>query len=148
MSMVAVAPAVATPPAQRPAQRIVDATLRCIARWGVAKTTLDDVARDAGCSRATIYRLFPGGKDGLMDATARAEVERFFDGVAAAIADAASLEDVLVAGMTEAGRGVLRHQALQYLLTHEPEAILPRLAFAELDRVLAAAATFAAPHLG
>jgi AcrR family transcriptional regulator len=146
MSMVAVAPAVATPPAE-PGQRIVDATLRCIARWGVAKTTLDDVARDAGCSRATIYRLFPGGKDALMDATARAEVARFFAGVGAAINDAGTLEDVLVAGMTEAGSRVLGHPALQYLLAHEPEAILPRLAFAELDQVLRTAAAFGAPHV-
>ena len=33
--------------------RLIDATLICLARWGVAKTTLDDVARQAGCSRAT-----------------------------------------------------------------------------------------------
>ena len=32
--------------------------LTCIARVsGVAKTTLDDVAREAGCARATVYRL-------------------------------------------------------------------------------------------
>jgi hypothetical protein len=44
-------------------QRVVDALLACIARWGVSKTTVEDVAREAGISRATIYRLFPGGKD-------------------------------------------------------------------------------------
>ncbi|MBV9252708.1 MAG: helix-turn-helix transcriptional regulator, partial [Actinobacteria bacterium] len=56
----------------RPAldQRILDATLRCIGRWGVAKTTLEDVAREAGCSRATVYRAVPGGKDGLIEAVA------------------------------------------------------------------------------
>ncbi|MEA2588672.1 MAG: hypothetical protein QOH66_1599, partial [Actinomycetota bacterium] len=47
-------------------QRVIDAALRCIARWGIAKTTLDDIAREASCSRATIYRLFPGGKDALL----------------------------------------------------------------------------------
>ena len=30
----------------------------CIARVGLAKTTLDDVAREAGCARATVYRCF------------------------------------------------------------------------------------------
>ena len=49
--------------------RIVEATLRCIARWGIAKTTLDDVAREAGCGRATIYRAFPGGKAEVLTAT-------------------------------------------------------------------------------
>ena len=69
------------PVAGSPEERIIDATLRCIARWGVGKTTLDDAAREAGCSRATVYRLFPGGKDGLLDAVCRAELARFFVGL-------------------------------------------------------------------
>ncbi len=71
-----------------PEERITAAALRCIARWGVAKTTLDDVAREAGCSRATIYRLFPGGKDSLVTAVAEAEVARFFAGLGARLAAA------------------------------------------------------------
>src|SRR5207237_771201 len=63
-------------------QRVIDAALRCIARWGVSKTTLDDVAREASCSRATIYRQFPGGKDALLGAIARTELARFFSGLA------------------------------------------------------------------
>ncbi|MGH9301919.1 MAG: TetR/AcrR family transcriptional regulator, partial [Acidimicrobiales bacterium] len=49
-------------------ERIMDSALECGSRWGVAKTSLDDVARQAGCSRATIYRLFPGGKASLVQA--------------------------------------------------------------------------------
>ena len=128
-------------------ERVIDAALRCIARWGVAKTSLDDVAREAGISRATVYRLFPGGKDGLMEAVARAEAQRFFAGVAAAMAAADTLEDVLVAGMAEAGRRVLGHPALAFLMEHEPETVLPHLAFAKLDEVLDAAARVAAPYL-
>lgn len=128
-------------------ERVLEATLRCIARWGVAKTTLDDVARDAGISRPTVYRLFPGGKDGLMDAVARVEVRRFFTAVADRMAEADTLEDTLVSGMAEAGRRVCGHPALQFLFAHEPEAVLPRLAFAKLDEVLAASARVAAPSL-
>ena len=40
--------------------RVLDAALTCIARVGVAKTTLDDVAREAGCARATRVPLLPG----------------------------------------------------------------------------------------
>ena len=40
--------------------QIVDAALTCIGRVGIAKTTLDDVGREAGCARATVYRYFPG----------------------------------------------------------------------------------------
>jgi len=128
-------------------ERIVDAVLRCIERWGVAKTTLDDVAREAGCSRATVYRLFPGGKDGLMEATAQVELDRFFAAITERVAAAGTLEDALTEGMAEAGRRLSTHQALQYLLAHEPESVLPRLAFAEMDQVLSAASEFAAPLL-
>ena len=143
---------VATLPRPTPArvvseERVIDAALRCIARWGVAKTTLDDVAREAGISRATVYRLFPGAKVGLMEAVAAAETARFFAAVSARMAEADTLEDILVGGMAEAGRRICGHPALQFLMAHEPEAVLPRLAFAKLDEVLAAAARVAAPHL-
>lgn len=128
--------------------RIVDAAVRCIARWGVAKTTLDDVAREAGCSRATVYRLVPGGRDALLLAVARTEVGKFFTGVGARLAAAATLEDLLVAGITEAARRITEHPALRFLVEHEPEFVLPRLAFHQMDSALALASGFAAPHLG
>jgi AcrR family transcriptional regulator len=134
-------------PVAPPEERITAAALRCIARWGLAKTTLDDVAREAGVSRATVYRVFPGGKDGLMDAVARVEAGRFFTGVATAMSTATTLEDTLVLGMAEAGRRMLGHDALRFLMAYEPETVLSRLAFAKLDEVLAAAATMAAPYL-
>jgi AcrR family transcriptional regulator len=130
-------------------RRIVEAALRCFARWGVGKTTLDDVAREAGYSRATVYRLFPGGKDALVDTVARTEVASFLDAIAARLDDVADegLEEVLVVGMAEAGRRFSSHAALQYLLAHEPELVLPKLAFAQMDEVLRTAATFAGPWL-
>jgi AcrR family transcriptional regulator len=131
----------------QPAQRIVDATLRCIARWGLAKTTFDDIAREAGCSRATVYRLFPGGKDALIEAVAAAEVARFFAALGARLDEADDLEALLVAGITEAARELQSHAALAFLLAHEPEAVLPHFAFRSGDAVLATARVFAAPHL-
>src|SRR5260370_1129725 len=38
----------------------------CIARYGMAKVTLDDVAKASGVSRATIYRLFPPRRHHLL----------------------------------------------------------------------------------
>src|SRR5438477_8418820 len=128
--------------------RLVGAALRCVARWGVAKTSLDDVAREAGVSRATLYRLFPGGRDALFDAVVGAEIERFFREVSGRLETATTLEDLLVAGIHESGRRVLGHPALQYLLAHEPEIVLPKLAFHGFDGVLRAVGDFAAPYLG
>ncbi len=116
---------------------LIDAAMRCVARWGVAKTSLDDVAREAGCSRATVYRAFPGGKDALFDAVVRTEVARFLDSLTAEVAATATLEDALVAAITQAGRTVKTHAALQYLLVHEPELVLPHVAFRRFDELLA-----------
>src|SRR4051795_842396 len=95
---------------------IADATLRCVARWGVAKTTLEDVAREAGSSRATVYRTFPGGKDALLAATADRELSRLEQAVASAIGDAIDLEDALVVAVTTVARHLERHAAFQFLL--------------------------------
>lgn len=128
--------------------RIVDGALSCIARQGVARITLDDVARAAGCSRATVYRVFPGGKDAVLGAVVDTEVSRFFSALAVRMGEAADLEDVLVAGMTEAATLISRHPALGNLLAHEPELILSQLAFARMDQVLAVTCAFTTPFLG
>jgi AcrR family transcriptional regulator len=128
--------------------RIVDGALRCIARQGVAKTTLDDVAREAQCSRATVYRVFPGGKDAVLAAVVETEVSRFFSALAVAMGEAGDLEDVLVAGMTEAARRINEHEALAQLLENEPQVVLPHLAFSQMDTVLAISSAFTAPFLG
>lgn len=133
----------------RPAldQRILDATLRCIGRWGVAKTTLEDVAREAGCSRATVYRAVPGGKDGLIEAVAAHELEGFFSGLGGRLDAAASLEDTLVQGMAFASQWLANHAALQFMLAYEPETVLPHISFRRMNDVLATAAGFVAPYL-
>src|SRR3954447_16440733 len=128
-------------------QRVIDAALRCIARWGIGKTTLDDVAREASCSRATIYRLFPGGKDALLEATTRLELDRFFSGLAQCFDAAPDLEELLVSGVVYASRALAGHDALQFILAYEPEVVLPKVAFRQADRVLAAVSGFAAPYL-
>lgn len=125
--------------------RLVDGALRCLARQGIAKTTVDDIAREAGLSRATAYRAFPGGKDDILAAVVETEVARLFSSLAVVMGEAHDLEDVLVAGMVESARQLRSHQALSYLLTYEPGAVLPHLTFAGQDRVLLVAGDLAAP---
>jgi AcrR family transcriptional regulator len=54
-----------------PAARIVSAAEACFARFGVGKTTMDDVAREAGLSRPTIYRHFASRDDLLVAVVAQ-----------------------------------------------------------------------------
>ncbi len=128
-------------------QRLVDAMLECIGRWGVAKTTADDIARAAGVSRATLYRAFPGGKEVAFDALLRHELARFFARVTEPLQQADSLEDVLVIGAVEAADFLSQHEALAYVLRHEPERVMPALAFERLHGALAIATAFVTPHL-
>jgi AcrR family transcriptional regulator len=144
---VPVLEAYATPALGSQEQRIVDAALRCFARWGIGKTTLDDVAREAGYSRATVYRFFPGGKDGLVETVVAAEQARLFAEIGERLDVAVDLEDLIVGGMTTAAACLLDHRPLQYLLANEPEVVLPRISFHEADHVLRAVSAFVAPYL-
>lgn len=127
--------------------RVVDAALRCIARWGIAKTTLEDVAREAGCGRATIYRTFEGGKGAVLRAVLRREIARLTAVVDDAVGGAATLDDLVVRGAVAAARFVRGHEALAFLLAHEPDAVLPHLAFSRMDRLFAGISAYAQPHL-
>lgn len=127
--------------------RILAATCRCVARWGVAKTTLDDIAREASCSRATIYRVFPGGKDVLLLAAWSAELAAFCDALRVELDAVPSLDEALVVALTQACRAIAGHEALQYLLAHEASAVLPYIAFDGLDPLLWWASEFAQPTL-
>lgn len=128
-------------------QRVVAAMLDCIARWGIAKTTADDVARTAGVSRATLYRTFPGGKDVVFDTVLRHEAARFFRIVTEDLSRAPDLEDRLVVGIVSAARFLSQHESLGYVMANEPERVLPELTFDHLGRTLGIATAFAAPHL-
>ncbi|MCB1616731.1 MAG: TetR/AcrR family transcriptional regulator [Pseudomonadales bacterium] len=48
-------------------QKLLDATLCCIDRWGVEKTSLNDIAKEAGVTRPTVYSYFTN-KDELIQA--------------------------------------------------------------------------------
>jgi AcrR family transcriptional regulator len=133
--------------ADPPTARVLVATITCLGRWGLAKTTLDDIAREAGVSRATVYRLFPGGKDTVVRAAVAAELLAFEQGLARRLDAVEGLEELVVASLTYATVALRSHPALQFLLVHEPEHVLPRLAFAELDEVLADAVRLTGPWL-
>jgi len=123
-------------------ERILDAALALVARWGVAKTSLADVAREAGCSRATLYRAFPGGKRHLFAAVARRELAVAAAEVSAAFHDGDDLAESLTRALVVAARLLADHPA-RYVLDHEPELVLPYLGFGRIDALYdRAVATF------
>ncbi len=126
---------------------IIDATLACLARHGTLKTTVDDIARQAGVSRATVYRVFPGGRDEILAAVVDTEMARLFSALGVRLGEAGELGDALVSGIVEASTRLCRHAALAYLVEHEPEMVLGHLAFDESNRLLTTASRFTAPFL-
>ena len=91
--------------------RVLDAAKRCCERWGFDKVTIDDIAADAGVSRATIYRMFPGGKDVLFEALRVRELEEFFTVLRDRVEGADSLEDLLVRTVVVATAGAAGRRA-------------------------------------
>lgn len=128
-------------------RRLADAALRLVARYGLAKLTLDDVAREAGCSRATLYRYYPG-KQALLAAVVATETARLRAGLDEAMGEVTTLEEALSAAAGFGAREFAGHAALQFLLAHEPGSVLPHLCFAGADRLLALMSEAVAPHLG
>jgi len=100
--------------------RVLDAAKACVERWGMAKLTIDDIAAEAGVSRATLYRMFPGGKDVLFEALRVRELEDFFTRLAAHLDHADDLEDLLVRTVVSATEELRHDQHLAVMLASEP----------------------------
>jgi AcrR family transcriptional regulator len=121
--------------------RLLEATYACIARDGLGATSLEDAARSAGVSRATLYRYFPGGRDELLGAVITWETLRFFLRLAEAVADAPDLETLLVDGIVFAHRAIEEHEVLRRILGTEPELLTPQLTV-DAPRILNLIRTF------
>jgi AcrR family transcriptional regulator len=129
-----------------PRQRILEATYACVARWGLSKTTVEDAAREAGLSRATVYRYFPGGRDELIDAVVSWQYLLFFVRLYEEVHGATSLEEVLERGLVFARRSLLEHEVLQKVLETEPDVLMPKLTV-ESNRTVGLIAGFLVPYL-
>jgi AcrR family transcriptional regulator len=107
--------------------RILEGTYGCLARQGIAATSIEDAARAAGVSRATVYRHFPGGREELMTAVIAWETLRFFERLAERVADAPDIETILVDALIFGHRAIEQHAVLQKVLEAEPGLLLPKL---------------------
>ncbi len=129
------------------ADRVADAALEWIAEHGVRALTVEQVAVEAGVSRASVYRWFPGGRSDVLLAAGAKEMARFFAELEPRLAAATTLDDVLAEGLAGAVRFLRESRPLHALLRHEPELVLPHLAFDRMDTAFALAAQVAGAHL-
>lgn len=126
-------------------RRVLEAAKACCARWGIDKVTIDDIAAESGVSRATLYRMFPVGKDVLFEAMRLRELEDFFERLAAQIAGAVSLEDLLVRTVVAATHEMRADDHLAVMLASEPGDTLGQLTVDGLPRIIRVATVFLAP---
>jgi AcrR family transcriptional regulator len=126
--------------------RILHATYACVGRRGLARTTVEDAAREAGVSRATVYRQFPGGREQLIREMISHETTTFFLELADAVAEAGDFAEVLEVALLHAHRAIGDHHVLHVLLAAEPERLLPALTD-ETHRLLPQIAAFVEPYL-
>src|ERR1041385_8733016 len=85
------------------ATRILDATLATMGDHGVARLTLEDVAKRAGLSRQTVYRYFPS-KGELLEPTVVREETIFIANMKTAAGRQRELEPALRAAIEAALR--------------------------------------------
>jgi AcrR family transcriptional regulator len=126
--------------------RLLGATYKCVARFGLGKTTIEDVAKESGISRATIYRQFPGGRDELLLETVGWEISNYFSELADHVRDAPDLEELLERGLVYAHRSITEHVVLRKIMDTEPERLLPLLT-TEAMKTIPFIAAFLQPYL-
>jgi AcrR family transcriptional regulator len=131
-------------PAER---RILDAAKECSARLGLSKVTIDDIAGAAQVSRATLYRMFPGGKDVLFDALRVRELEEFFTQLSSRLDDATDLEDLLVRVVVYSTNELRNDSHLALMLAAEPGETLSNLTVEGLPRIIRMATLFIVPRV-
>lgn len=125
--------------------RLLDAAMSLGERWGFAKVTVDDIAAAAGVSRATLYRMFPGGKDVLFDALRVRHLEEYFSRLTAELEGLDDLEDFLVRAVVASTLELRDDRHLAVMLATEPGEALGQLTVGGLPRIIRMATTFLSP---
>jgi AcrR family transcriptional regulator len=128
--------------------RIVDAAEDCFARYGVAKTTVEDIAAAAGLSRATVYRSFAGGRDEVILAVVLRDLRRFLDRLSGRLRGERSLPDAIVEGVVDAVAFVRGEPHIAALLAPDAAGHTQAAVVGGVQHLLHLCADYVRPHFG
>lgn len=131
----AVPAAQATPAEDLTRDRILEAAFECASRFGLGRTTMADVAREARLSRQSVYRYFPSRHDLILALVLREE-QTMIGIVRRAMAPHPDLRPAMAAAFAATLRAMRAHPLLDKVLAAEPHELLPYLT-TEANPVLA-----------
>lgn len=123
---------------------LLDAAARCLARHGISKTTLSDIAREMGVAPSTVYRKV-GSVDNVTMLVFAREAQRFLDRIPATLATATGSR-AITALMADAIRTLADDPVAAKVLRDEGD-WMGRMVTRQLDRLLAQGVEIAAPLL-
>ncbi|MGB6124691.1 MAG: helix-turn-helix domain-containing protein [Gordonia sp. (in: high G+C Gram-positive bacteria)] len=126
-------------------EKLLDAAYEQFCETGVARASMEEVARRAGTARITIYRKFDT-KDALVDAVMLREFQRYFGEYLQGMAAASTAADRVVMAFVTSLRTIGGNRLIRKLLETEP-AMVPGVVGGGDGRTLAAVRDFVAHQI-
>ncbi|MFB4306338.1 TetR/AcrR family transcriptional regulator [Actinomadura sp. GTD37] len=127
-------------------ERIIDAAEECFGRFGVAKTTVEDIAAAAKLSRATVYRSITGGRDELILAVVIRDLHRFLDRLAERLRSERSVPEAIVEGTLDAVEYVRSEPTIAHFLVPEAAGHMQAAVAGAAEHVLALCCDYVRPY--
>ena len=127
-------------------EEILQAALACFARFGMQKTTLQDVADAAGLSRATVYRYFPD-RAVLIEAVTTRAANDIYEQAAAAAARCHTLEEQIAAFVEVQVRVTIEQRARARIRAFDSDDVFLHTYLERVDESAQTRARFLAPYV-
>jgi AcrR family transcriptional regulator len=101
--------------------RVLDAVERCLARYGLKRTSMSDIAREMGVARTTLYRQVPSLEEAMALMSSR-RFHRFLDELVGLAAQGVTA-DTFVQAIVRTVRAALDDPVVRRVLHDEPDVI-------------------------
>jgi AcrR family transcriptional regulator len=101
--------------------RVLDAVERCLARYGIKRTSMSDIAREMGVARTTLYRQVPSLEEAMALMSSR-RFHRFLDDLVGLAAEGITAE-TFVQAIVRTVRSALDDPVVRRVLHDEPDVI-------------------------
>ncbi len=131
--------------ARATSDQILTAARNLFVKYGLRRTSLDDIAAAAGIGRATLFRRYTN-RDTLMAALIEKELAVALDQIAAKTEEKEDPEEKFIAGFLAFMNLVRTNDLLHELLQSDPDTVLPLMTIAGQEAV-AVGRQFAQTHL-